>query len=134
MLATFTDPTICDVRRDLVPLPKSPHILCSHLIEFFGQPDDGLHTGPKYVFLYYILLLILILLCSSLYVYTDIYIYIYIHHSFVLLAVILCKRISETFIISFPLSPYPSHNILCNVINRREMVATTFGRLVCTWI
>jgi len=32
MLATFTDPTIYDVRRDLVPLPKLPHILCSHLI------------------------------------------------------------------------------------------------------
>jgi len=32
MLATFTDPTIYDARRDLVPLPKLPHILCSHLI------------------------------------------------------------------------------------------------------
>jgi len=32
MLATFTNPTIYGVRRDLVPLPKLPHILCSHLI------------------------------------------------------------------------------------------------------
>jgi len=28
MLATFTNPTIYDVRRDLVPHPKLPHILC----------------------------------------------------------------------------------------------------------
>ena len=32
--------------------------------EFFGQPDDGLHTGPKHVVVYYTLLLIVILLCS----------------------------------------------------------------------
>ena len=32
MLANFTNPTIYGVRRDLVPLPKLPHILCSHLI------------------------------------------------------------------------------------------------------
>ena len=32
MVATFTNPTIYDVRRDLVPLPKLPHTLCSHLI------------------------------------------------------------------------------------------------------
>jgi len=32
MLATFTNPTVYDVRRDLVPLPKFPHMLCSHLI------------------------------------------------------------------------------------------------------
>ena len=30
----------------------------------FGQPDDGLHTGPKHVVVYYILLPIVILLCS----------------------------------------------------------------------
>jgi len=32
VLATFTNPTIYDVRRNLVPVPKLPHILCSHLI------------------------------------------------------------------------------------------------------
>jgi len=32
MLATFTNPTISDVRRDLVTLPKLPQILYSHLI------------------------------------------------------------------------------------------------------
>jgi len=32
MLAIFTNPTIYDVRRDLVHLPKLPHILYSHLI------------------------------------------------------------------------------------------------------
>jgi len=32
MLTTFTNSTIFDVRRDLVPLPKLRHILCSHLI------------------------------------------------------------------------------------------------------
>jgi len=30
--ATFTNPTIYDVRGDLVPLPKLPHILYSHLV------------------------------------------------------------------------------------------------------
>ena len=49
MLATFTNPTIYDVRRDLVPLPKLPHILYSHLTSSFGQPDDCLHTGLKHV-------------------------------------------------------------------------------------
>ena len=34
---------------NLAPFPKLPHILCSHLVKFFGQPDDGLHTGPKHV-------------------------------------------------------------------------------------
>ena len=29
-----------------------------------GQPDDGLHTGPKHVVVYYVSLLIVILLCS----------------------------------------------------------------------
>ena len=75
-MTTFTNPTIYDVRRDLVSLPKLPHILCSHLIssfKFFGQPDDGLHTGPKHVVVYNILLLTVILLCSWLYVYIDIY-------------------------------------------------------------
>jgi len=32
MLTTVTNLTIYDVRRDLVPLPKLPHILCSHLV------------------------------------------------------------------------------------------------------
>ena len=35
--------------------------------------DDGLHTGPKHVFVYYISLLTVILLCSWLYMYIDIY-------------------------------------------------------------
>jgi len=28
----YTNPTIYDVRRDLIPRPKLPHILYSHLI------------------------------------------------------------------------------------------------------
>ena len=39
------------------------HIVWS-LNKFFGQPDDGLHTGPKHVVVSYILLQIVILLCS----------------------------------------------------------------------
>jgi len=31
-ISTFTNPTIYVVRLDLVPLPKLPHILYSHLI------------------------------------------------------------------------------------------------------
>jgi len=31
-ISTFTNPTIYDVRRDLVPFPKLPHILYSHLV------------------------------------------------------------------------------------------------------
>jgi len=38
-----------------------------------GQPDDGPHTGPKHVVVYYISLLTVILLCSWVYVYIDIY-------------------------------------------------------------
>jgi hypothetical protein len=38
MLATFTNPTIYDVRRNLVPLTKLPHMLYSHLI----SPLDNL--------------------------------------------------------------------------------------------
>jgi len=37
MLATFTNPTIYDVRRDLIPDPKLPHILYSHLITSFDN-------------------------------------------------------------------------------------------------
>ena len=57
LLATFTNPTIYDVRRDLLPLPKLPHTLYSHLICSFEQTDDSLHKGPKHVVVYYILLL-----------------------------------------------------------------------------
>ena len=42
--------------------------------KFFGQPDDGLHTGPKHVFVYYISLLIVIMLC-----FMTVCIYRYIH-------------------------------------------------------
>jgi len=37
MLTTFTNPTIYDARRDLVPLPTLPHILHSHLISSLGN-------------------------------------------------------------------------------------------------
>jgi len=70
--------------------PNPVHIPTSHLLEMHPniihsstprspqwslsvQFDDGLHTGPKHVVIYYILLLIVILLCSWLYVYIDIY-------------------------------------------------------------
>ena len=72
-MATFTNPTIYDVRRDLVTLPNY-HTYCV-VNTFFGQSDDGLYTGPKHVVLYYILLQIVILLCSWLHVYIYIYIY-----------------------------------------------------------
>jgi len=45
----------------------------SVVTKFFGQPDDGLHAGPKHVVVYYVLLLIVILLCSWLYVFIDIH-------------------------------------------------------------
>jgi len=64
MLATFTNPTIYDVKRYLAPLPKLPHILCILLNKFFGQPDDGPHTGPKHVVVYYKSLQTVKLLCS----------------------------------------------------------------------
>jgi hypothetical protein len=42
--------------------------------KFFGQPDDGLCTGPKHVVVRYILLLIVILLIfMTVYVYIDIH-------------------------------------------------------------
>jgi hypothetical protein len=78
MLATFTIPTIYNVRRDLVPLSK----ITTHNVlvnKFFGQPDDGLHVGPKHVVVYYISPLIVLWLCSWLYVYIDIYIYTHTH-------------------------------------------------------
>ena len=75
MLATFTDPTMCDVRRDLDPLPKLPHVLYSHLISFFGQPDDGPHTGPKHVVVYYIS----IATNCNIVVFMTVCIYRYIH-------------------------------------------------------
>ena len=31
---------------------------------YTGQPDNGLHRGPKHVVVYYVSLLIVILLCS----------------------------------------------------------------------
>jgi hypothetical protein len=61
MLITFTNPTIYDVRRDLVPLPKLPHMLCSPLKSYLENVMMALHTGPKHVVVFYILLLIVIL-------------------------------------------------------------------------
>ena len=49
MLATFTNPTTYEVRTDLVPI-LNYHTYCTDS-KFFGQPDDGLHTGPKHVVL-----------------------------------------------------------------------------------
>ena len=47
---------------------RDTHTVTTHsaysLNKFFGQPDDGLHTGSKHVVVYYILLLTVILLCS----------------------------------------------------------------------
>ena len=64
MCGNFGRATIYVVRRDFAPLPKLTHILYCHLISFFGQPDDGLHTGPNDVVVYYILLLTVMFLCS----------------------------------------------------------------------
>jgi len=36
-ISTFTNPTIYDVRRDLVPIPKLLHILYNHLISSFDN-------------------------------------------------------------------------------------------------
>jgi len=62
-LATFINPTIYNVRPDLAPPSKIISQTVQSLNEFFGQPDDGLHTKLKYVVVYYILLLIVVL-CS----------------------------------------------------------------------
>jgi len=45
------------------------------------QPDDGLHTGPKHVVVYYISLLIIIIVVfhDYIYIYILVYIYIYIY-------------------------------------------------------
>jgi len=48
----------------LCPILRRGLQYCGSLNKFLGQPDDGLHTGPKHVVVYYILLLIVILLCS----------------------------------------------------------------------
>ena len=63
MLATFTNPAIYDVRRNLVPPSKITTHTVQSLNKFFGQPDDGLRTGPKHVVVYCILLLIVIVSC-----------------------------------------------------------------------
>jgi len=52
MLVTFTDPTIYDVRRDLVPHLKLSTRTVQSLHTFFGQTDDGPHTGPKHDYVY----------------------------------------------------------------------------------
>jgi len=44
MLAAFTNPTTYDVRRDLVPLSKLPHIFYSHLI---SSLDNLMMHGHK---------------------------------------------------------------------------------------
>jgi len=64
IISTFTNPTIYVVRRDLIPLPKLPHILYSHLISSLDNLMMATYTGPKHVVVYYILLLIITLLCS----------------------------------------------------------------------
>ena len=61
MKVTFTNPTIYDVRPDLVPLPKITTQTVQSLNKFFGQPDDGLHTGQKHVVVYYIIIIIMFL-------------------------------------------------------------------------
>ena len=50
--STFTNPTTYDVGRD-APSKITTHTIQS-LNKFFGQPDDGLYTGPKHVVVYYI--------------------------------------------------------------------------------
>ena len=57
MLANCTNPTIYDLSR---PLSKITAHTVQSLNKFFGQPDDGLHTGPKHVVASYILLLLVI--------------------------------------------------------------------------
>ena len=42
--------------RSRPPFKTTTHTVWS-LNKFFGQPDDGLHTGPKHVVVYYISLL-----------------------------------------------------------------------------
>ena len=36
-ISTFTNPTIHDVRRNLIPLPKLPHLMYSHLISYLDN-------------------------------------------------------------------------------------------------
>ena len=46
--------TIHVVRRDLFPAPQKSTTHTVESLKFSRQPDDGLHTGPKHVFAYYI--------------------------------------------------------------------------------
>jgi len=68
----------------------SPENFGSTLVQFFGQPDDGLHVGPKHVVVYYIMLLILQYFC----VHDCMYIQIYTHYRFVLFPLHFSSHIS----------------------------------------
>ena len=73
IISTFTNPTIYDVRQDLVPLPKLPHILYSHLISSLDNLMMAYIQGRNMYLYITFCQLIVILLCSWLYVYIDIY-------------------------------------------------------------
>ena len=77
MLATFTNPTIFEVRRDLVPLPKLPHILYVHL----GSSLDNrmmAYIQGRNMWLYIILY---IATNCNIVAFMTVYIYIYTHNT-----------------------------------------------------
>jgi len=63
-ISTLTNPTIYDVRRDLVPLPKLPHTLYSHLISSLDHMMMAYIEGRNmYLFIMYHFKIVM-LLCS----------------------------------------------------------------------
>ena len=86
MLATFINPTIYDVRRQLFPLPKLPHILCSHWISSLDNVMMAYIQGERCSYISHIgtncnnvvfmtVCIYIYIYCSWLYVciYIDIY-------------------------------------------------------------
>ena len=74
VLTAYTNPTIYDVRQNLV-LPPAQTPVVKSPCWFYDQPDDGPLTRPKHVVVYYIVLISDKLLCFWLHVYIYIYIY-----------------------------------------------------------
>ena len=66
-LPTFTKPTIYDVRQKSRPPSKITTHNGVSLNEFFGQPDDGLYTGPKHYYCSYLHVTVVIIYATVVY-------------------------------------------------------------------
>jgi len=73
MSATFTNPTISDVRRDLVPHPELPHILYSHLISSLDNLMTAYIQAETCSYILYIATNCTIVVFMTVYVYIDIH-------------------------------------------------------------